>query len=141
MNYYQTPLRPNSLFSNNSAKCSLGESISQHIMLIISTPLGKNPSLPDFGCAVWDLQFQLVPSTYKWENKVSESLQEVISKYEKRIKNIIVKVRLTEVEVDYAFRKYPDIKKKARVAINAEMEETGEHFGFSTEIYVSPISK
>ncbi len=139
--FYTTPLLPSSLIINKSERCSLGESISQYLMLIISTPTKKIPSLPDFGCAIWDLQFTLIESRYRWQNAVAESLEKTISKYETRLGDISVDVKLSETEVDYSFRKYPDIKERAVIVVNAKLSSTGENFSFSTEVYVSPISK
>ncbi len=140
-NYYNLPLNPHNLFNNQQGKANLGDSICQHLMLIICTPLGKLPSSPNFGCKIWDLQFELIASAHQWENAVASSLEEVIAEFEPRLKEASVKVILSEVEIDYSFRKFPDVKKKAKIFVNGKMSESGEAFGFQTEVFVSPISQ
>jgi len=138
---YTTPMSPKALYKNATGKCKIGDSIAQNLMLILCTPLGKLPSLPEFGCAIWDLQYELISNSYFWENTVSESLEQSIPKFETRLTNVTVKVRRSEAEVSYHFKKNPEIKEKAIIAINAKLKETGEHYSFSTELFVSPVSK
>ena len=140
MKYYTAPLNLNTLCKTEVQPIDLGKSISQHLMVIICTPMGELPSLPDFGCEIWAIQYELFSSSFQWENKVSESLQQVMSKYEPRLKNIDVSVKLTEMEVNYKFRKFPDIKKRAVIVVNAKLASTNEHFYFSTEVFVNPFS-
>jgi len=140
MKYYHAPLDLSKLCNTTLPSINIGDSIAQHLMMMICTPMGDLPSLPDFGCEIWAMQYELFSSSFQWENKVSESLQKVMTKYELRLKNIDVNVRITEMEVSYKFRKYPDIKKRAIIAINAFLISTNERYTFETEVFVNPFS-
>ena len=51
-----------------------------------------------------------------------------------------IQVNIVYVEHSYRTIKINEIKKKAKIIINAKIVETGEHFSFSTEIFLSPMS-
>lgn len=141
MHYYKSPLNPHDIGLGNSKKCKEGDSIAQHIMIILCTQMGEMPSLPDYGCKIWDYQFQIVKSRYAWETDVSDNLEKTLLKYETRLIDIVVDLHIIEVEITHKFRKYPDIKKKATVMINAKLASTKESFSFTTDLFLSPISK
>lgn len=141
MQFYKSPLSPIEIRQDKTEKCNLGDSISQHLMIILCTRLGELPSLPDYGCKLWDYQFELVHSQYAWETDVSETLEETIQKYERRLSEPEVNIHITEVEVSHAFRKHPDVKKKARIHIKALISQTKEPYTFATDLFISPMSK
>ncbi len=120
--------------------CGLGESISQQLFMIVSTRKGEMPGDPDFGCAIWDLQFEIVIDAIKWRYAVENSVLEGIARYEKRLVNAKVDVSLTDVEIAYPFKQYPEIKKQATIQVRAQLRHSMENFNFSTSIYVSPLA-
>lgn len=139
---YKIPFDPERLMSEDSAveMCSLGESIAQNIMLLITTKKGENRFNPSYGNAVWDLEFENAVSTIEWEALFVKSMKEQIEKFEPRIYTPRIEVRVEYVEHSYDTRKYTEIKKRAKIAINAKLTDTGELFSFSTELYLSPMS-
>ncbi|WP_430527449.1 GPW/gp25 family protein [Myroides sp. C6-3] len=120
--------------------CSLAESIAQHIMLLVLTRKGENRFNPDYGNAVWDLEFDNAVTAVDWERVFEESLQEQIQQYEPRIRFAQIQVRIEYVEHTYGTKDFVEIRKKAKIGINAELTELGELFTFSTHIYLSPMS-
>jgi phage baseplate assembly protein W len=120
--------------------CSLGESISQLLFMIVSTRKGEMPGDPDFGCAIWDLQFEIVMDAMKWKYAVEQSILEGIQRYEKRLENPSVHVSLLDVEAAYPFRQHPEIKKQATIQVQARLKHSQENFNFSTKIFVSPLA-
>lgn len=139
---YKMPFDPERLMSEDGAveMCSMGESIAHNIMLLITTKKRENRFDHEYGNAVWDLEFENGVTTVEWENLFVKSLKEQIEKYERRIYAPRIEVRVVYVEHTYDTRKYTEIKKKAKIAINAKMTDTGELFSFATELFLSPMS-
>jgi len=140
-NFFNKPFRFNSVFSGTGLQpTDLGKSISNHIELIIFTRYGEHRYRSDFGCEIWDLDFELIVSESLWEEKFRKSLLKSISDYEFRIYNIAVEVRITEVENVYPLRKITEIKKKVDIIVRALIKTTGEKYFFSTALFLSPLS-
>lgn len=120
--------------------CSLAESIAQHLMLLILTRKGENRFNPDYGNAVWDLEFDNAVTMVVWERVFAESLSDQITRYESRINQPEIRAQLEYVEHQYGTKDFVEVRKKAKISIQAIVTETGEHFTFSTTIYLSPMT-
>lgn len=139
--FYSKPLKINALLKGLDLNHSdTGKSISDHIQLIIFTRYGENRHNPEFGCEIWDLDFELIVSELLWEEKFRRSLLRSISQYETRIDHIEVEVKITEVENIYPLRKITEIKKKVDITIRALLKTTGEKYYFNTNLYLSPLT-
>ncbi|ARS42205.1 hypothetical protein CA265_22115 [Sphingobacteriaceae bacterium GW460-11-11-14-LB5] len=140
-NFFNKPFRFNSIFSGAGLQATnLGKSISNHIELIIFTRFGEHRFHRDFGCEIWDLDFELIVSESIWEEKFRKSLLKSIIDYEFRIYNTEVEVRITEVENVYPLRKITEIKKKVDISVSALIKTTGEKYFFNTALFLSPLS-
>lgn len=140
-NFYNKPFRFRSVFSGFGLQpTDLGKSISNHIELIIFTRFGEHRFHNDFGCEIWDLDFELIVSESIWEEKFRKSLLKSITDYEFRIYNTAVEVHITEVENVYPLRKITEIKKKVDIIVRALIKTTGEKYFFSTALFLSPLS-
>lgn len=141
-NNYKMPFDPERLMSEDSSieKCSMAESIAQNIMLLITTKKRENRFDLDYGNAVWDIEFENAITTVEWEDTFVKSMKEQIGKYEPRIYAPKIEVHIEYVERSFEMKKYSEIKKKAKIAINAKLAETGEPFNFNTELFLSPMS-
>jgi len=116
------------------------DSISQHIHLLLTTRPGESRFDPEFGCAVWDLDFELIISEGTWKETFRVSVLDAILKFEKRLEDPRVEVALETVERVFGMRRQPEVRRKAIVVVHATMVETGEPFSFRTELYLSPLS-
>nr|WP_257876109.1 GPW/gp25 family protein [Prevotella intermedia] len=121
-------------------RCSYEESIAQHIMMLIVSRYGEVEGKEDYGSVIWDLEFNQVLKNADWEEKVRQSLEATITKYESRLKDIHVRVELTEVEEDVR-NKFPNARQRVRVWVNGVMVRNDQQFNFSTHLYISPISQ
>jgi phage baseplate assembly protein W len=140
-NFYNKPFRFKSVFSGVGLQpTDLGKSISNHLELIIFTRFGEHRFHNDFGCEIWDLDFELIVSESIWEEKFRKSLLKSITDYEFRIYNTEVEVRITEVENVYPLRKITEIKKKVDISVRALIKTTGEKYFFNTALFLSPLS-
>ncbi|XZF16264.1 GPW/gp25 family protein [Chitinophagaceae bacterium MMS25-I14] len=140
--YYRLPFRAEDLFRENgqATACDLAESIAHNLMLLITTKPGENRYDPEYGNAVWMLEFENNTTEAEWEEAFRGSLLTAIAKYETRIVTPAIHVKTTYVEHSYKTRKFTEVKKKATVNIQARLTESGENYNFSTEIFLSPMS-
>lgn len=140
-NFYSKPFKLQSVLSGSELQTSdLGKSISNHIELIIFTRYGEHRHNPDFGCEIWDLDFELIVSESLWEEKFRKSLLKSITEYEKRIYSAAVEVKISEVENVYPLRKITEVKKKVDISVRAKLKITGEKYFFNTALFLSPLS-
>ncbi len=139
--FYNKPFNFKSIFTDRElSTADLGKSISNHIELIIFTRYGEHRHNYNFGCEIWDLDFELIISENLWEEKFRKSLLLSITTYEKRIYNVSVDVHITEVENVYPLRKITEIKKKVDVSVRGLIKTTGEKYFFSIALFLSPLS-
>jgi len=118
----------------------LGASISQYLELIIFTRYGEHRYNPEFGCEIWDMDFELILSETIWEEKLRQSLLNSVRNFEKRIYDINVDVHISEVNKFYPLRNVSEIKKRVELVIKGKLNKTGENYTFSTALYLSPLS-
>ncbi|MCK6144882.1 GPW/gp25 family protein [Prevotella intermedia] len=140
MNYLKLPLDLSRTLNGQMQRCSYEESIAQHIMMLIVSRYGEVEGKEDYGSVIWDLEFNQVLKNADWEEKVRQSLEATITKYESRLKDIHVRVELTEVEEDVR-NKFPNARQRVRVWVNGVMVRNDQQFNFSTHLYISPISQ
>ena len=139
--FLNKPLRFNSIFTGADLQSTdIGKSISNHLELIIFTRFGEHRHQRNFGCEIWDLDFELIVSESIWEEKFRKSLLKSITSYELRIYNTEVEVRITEVENVYPLRKITEIKKKVDISVRSLIKNTGEKYFFNTALFLSPLS-
>ncbi|WP_241693987.1 GPW/gp25 family protein [Capnocytophaga canis] len=139
---YKIPLNPEHFIKGNShtQMCDTVESIARNLMLLITTRKQENRYDENYGNAVWDIEFENAKTTVEWEDIFIKSLQEQIQAYEPRLMSVKVQIHIVYVEHTYQTRKFTEIKRKAKIAVNAKLVETGEPFHFTTEIFLSPMS-
>jgi phage baseplate assembly protein W len=138
---YKKPLAMHKIFAGHDlAKQDAGASISQYIELIIFTRFGEHRFKPDFGCEIWDLDFELIISESMWEEKLRQSLLRSITQYEQRIYDVQIDVHIKEVNKFYPLRNVNEIKKKVEIIVSGKMQQTGENYVFNTSLFLSPLS-
>ena len=140
MNYLKLPLDLSRTLNGQMQRCSYEESIAQHIMMLIVSRYGEVEGKEDYGSVIWDLEFNQVLKNADGEEKVRQSLEATTTKYESRLKDIHVRVELTEVEEDVR-NKFPNARQRVRVWVNGVMVRNDQQFNFSTHLYISPISQ
>ena len=116
-----------------------GESIAQHLQMLLTTKTGENRFDTAYGCSIWDLDFELIMSEGTWKEQFRLAVIESVMNYEPRIENVFVEIDLNAIE-RYGLKGQPDIKRRAQVFIRARIAETGEPFSFKTELMLSPLS-
>jgi len=140
LNYKRPFSFKNALTGLNLETTSVGYSISQHIELIIFTHFGEHRFNKDYGCAIWEYDFELITSHWKWEEKFKTSLLEALIAAEPRITQVDVTIELGETEANTFETDTHHIKKKLDVSVDALVVGTGETFHFYTELFLGPLA-
>lgn len=124
----------------NSPQCLLSESIGSKIHLILMTHYGEYRYDSQFGCSLWDHDFEILRNFGKWQDEMILSITKSIENNEPRLKQVNVKVKIDQEEFT---GERPDVKKmklKVKTAITARYRGTNELFHFDEDLYLSPIS-
>jgi phage baseplate assembly protein W len=137
---YNKPFRLKNILADKELEITgTGRSISQHIELIIFTRYGEHRHNSNFGCEIWDLDFELVVSERIWEEKFRQSLLRSVTTYETRLYQVEVDVSMSEVEQFFFGRNVSEIKKKVEISVNGIIQATGERYAFNTSLFLSPL--
>ena len=106
--YYKIPLQFSKVVEGDLLPvCSLIDSISKNLELIIMTKYGEHRSDPTFGCGIWDLDFELIVSQETWSGNLRQSLEVSIKKHEPRISNITISVSISDIKKPYFAKQFP----------------------------------
>jgi phage baseplate assembly protein W len=138
--YYTLPLRLDKLMKGEQhEKCSMKESISQHLHLIITTAFGEMQQDEEFGCSIWDFDFDNLRSYNKIREKIKISVQQSVLKYEKRLESVMVDVFIKEQELNTTLNGR-HVKKRLDIQITAVNKLTNEKFVFQDSFFTGPLS-
>jgi phage baseplate assembly protein W len=138
--FYTLPIE----FSKLKAKkahttCDLKASVAQYIHLITTTYLGEFSIDPDFGCSIWDFDFDNTITDNALKEGLKKSLSYALNKYERRIHTIEISVTILQTEVGETTNT-KRIKKRIEVVINAVLMATNEKFDYFEYFYLGPLS-
>lgn len=140
LQFYSLPLAVEKLMRKQELdKCTLQQSVIQHLHLIITTAFGEFRGDELFGCNIWDHDFDIVTSAHKLKELIRQSLLQSVQEQEKRLGNIRVEVVLKQEEqgVGEAGRR---VKKKIDITIIAVLKLTNERFNYRDSFFVGPLS-
>src|ERR1044072_2270552 len=137
--YYQLPLDLSRILQKKDMPvCNLEESVGQHIHLLITTVLGENKDDPDYGCQLWDTDFDIKATNNEIKEQVENAIRLAIIKYEKRLVQIRVTAFMSQEEL--AMMSGKKIKKKIKVSVNGTLAKNNNPFHYSSYFFVSPLS-
>lgn len=120
-------------------KCSLQQSVKQHLHLLFTTSFGEFQGDTDFGCGIWDHDFDNVTSAYKLKEMIRQSLVEAIHEHEKRLRQVRVELTLVQEEL-VASKTTVSVKKRIDITVTAVFQSTNEKFHFLDSFFVGPLS-
>ena len=120
--------------------CNLHQSIAQRIHLILVTNFGEYRSDPDFGCVIWEHDFENMPNLNLWKDKMIKNIKEVLEKYEKRLTNHHVNIEISQEEFSQGEQDViKRIKRRIDITMKANIKKTNEAFQFQETLYISPV--
>ena len=126
--------------NNHLASCNEIDSIDQFIELLISTAPGEHTCDKEFGCEIFYLDFESIVSHTRWEGQFSEYITKAITRYEKRLMNVYVRVAIDDTTRQVSVSGTSTIKKRVQVYVYGTLVHTGEKRCFYYVIYLGPIS-
>ncbi len=140
ISYYKIPLNADKIVSKGQADhCSLEQSISRFIHLITTTHFGEFTYDHDFGCTIWEIDFDNLTSNNKLRYTIADSITESLSKHEKRLKNISITVNIVQDEFRNT-KNYNRVKKRVDIKIKATIKQTNENFSCLERFFIAPLA-
>lgn len=143
MSFYKLPLNFTKIFEsdvNSFSTCSEKESIDQNLEMIITTCPGEHKYDPEFGCRIWDLDFEKVVSKSRWEGQFVQFIEEAVKKYEPRIRNIKPSIDFFDKREIFELSGATSIRKRVDIKIDAIIISTGTLCCFYYSLYLGPLS-
>lgn len=120
-------------------KCTLQQSVMQHLHLLLTTGFGEFPGDENFGCAIWDNEFDNVSSAHKVKEIIRQSLLQSIQQKEKRLSNIKVELTILQEELPETSGN-KSIKKRIDIIVTGVLQNTNERLQFRDSFFVGPLS-
>ncbi len=138
--FYRLPLRLDHLIQKKRLPgCPLKHSIAQNLHLIISTYRGESSYSEDFGCSLWDEEFN-IQLNLRWRENLAESLHQAISRFEKRLLLQEVKVSMEEQNELLEWQNLR-VRRCLHIELRGIIKKTNEDFTFRDLIYISPLAQ
>jgi phage baseplate assembly protein W len=139
LEYYSLPIMIENIMSKQEhPKCSLQQSVVQHLHLLITTAYGEFPGDDNFGCSIWEFDFDNVTSAHKLKELIRQSLLQAIETYEKRLGKVRADVLLRQEELQGLNGTV--VKKRIDITINGQLKLTNEPFIYKDSFFVGPLS-
>ena len=135
--YYRLPLDLAAILERRQLpRCSVQESIAQHLYLMMTTTFGESRYEPAFGCQVWEQDFEAM-TTMRWKDEVQHSVEQAIRAYEPRLVRARAQVTVTDFELKNVNQR---IRKRLEISVTAALHRTDEPFTFQASLFVAPLS-
>ncbi len=128
-----------SLIKNQKfSKCNIEESISNYLHLLLTSSFGECDFDEEFGCEIWDMDFNNVVSNNKLKYAITDSLLKSIKSNEKRLSNVEVIIEIEQEE--NSTKNKTSIKKRVYVITKGVINKTNEAFEYRENFYIGPLS-
>jgi len=138
--FYSLPLNVEALMHQKEhPKCSLQQSIAEHLHLIITTAFGELPADEDFGCSIWEYDFDNITSVHKVKELIKQSLLKSVQQYEKRLNNVRLELLIHQEELaDITTGRR--VKKRIDITATGLLQSTNENFIYTDSFFAGPLS-
>ena len=137
--FYSLPLALHQVMQKKEhPKCSLQQSVAQHLHLIITTAFGELPADESFGCGIWEHDFDNSTGTNKIKEWILQSLLASIQQYEKRLNGVRIELTIRQEVTD--LNSGCRVKKRFQVTITSTLRATNEKFTFQDTFFTGPLS-
>lgn len=120
-------------------RVSIQQSVIQHLHLLLTTAFGEFSGDEDFGCGIWDHDFDNVTSAHKLKEIIRQSLLKSIQEKEKRLTGVRVDLLITQEEVPESTGMH-SVKKRINITVTGMLLLTNERLNFRDSFYVGPLS-
>jgi predicted component of type VI protein secretion system len=136
--FLQIPLQTDLITRKKQLKrCSLNESVAGMMRLITVTHFGENKQDETFGNELWEYDFENIDNVQAFKEKLSESIQRVITQHEKRLNAVKVNIGFDQVLTTAYNRR---VKQRIQIGIEGTLRKTNEPFTHREVIFMGPLS-
>jgi phage baseplate assembly protein W len=142
--YLKIPIRFTPFFKTRTLEqTSLQDSLANNLHLIIITAHGELSYDEEYGCPVWERDFEHIQRSKLWLKELDDGLKKIMSEYEPRLQNFQIQCEIQTFEHKFETVKGSGIRmrKKLIVTIRAKLVSTGEDFRMTDTILLSPYSQ
>lgn len=140
LDYYSLPISAGNLINPTKApKVLLGESVAQHLKLIMTTSYGECMFDKEYGCSLWSIDFNNVTSNSKLKETISDAILKSIKKHEKRLSEVEVDVEVEQEEHSVDINKN-SIRKLVHITIKGQLAQIDDDFVYYEHFYIGPLS-
>jgi phage baseplate assembly protein W len=138
--FYKLPLSLDQIVQKKKqAACPLIHSIAQNLHLLISTYRGEAAYSDEFGCSLWDEEFN-IQLNFNWKETLIDSLKQAVGRFEKRFQLQDVKVMMQE-QNELLKEGNLRVRKCLHIEIRGVIKKTNEPFHFRDIIFISPLAQ
>jgi phage baseplate assembly protein W len=138
--YYSLPLSLDSVLRKQDlSRCSLKESVYHHMHLILTTAFGEMTNDPNYGCSIWENDFDNLTSNNKIREQIKQSLISAVNKYEPRVQNVKVEILIRQEEQQTQLTGR-HVKKLLDIKIAALLTATREPIQYNDRFFTGPLS-
>jgi phage baseplate assembly protein W len=138
--FYRLPLRFDQIIQKKRhPSCPLKHSIAQNLHLIISTYRGEAAYSEEFGCSLWDEEFN-IQLNHRWKENLCDSLKQSIIQFEKRFQVSEVKANMEEHD-EWMGKENMRVRRCLHIEISGTIKKTNEQFDFRDTVFISPLAQ
>ncbi len=136
--YLQLPIKAYELINKKEHdRCSLSQSVASMLHLIITTHWGESKYNEDFGCEIWEHDFENIDNAQVYREKMKASIKKTIEKHEPRLKISRVDVQIEQIEL---MAQNQRTKSRISLLINGVLNKTNETFNYTEQFFIGPLS-
>ncbi|MEP7279980.1 MAG: GPW/gp25 family protein [Bacteroidota bacterium] len=140
LEYYSLPMALERVMRQQEhPRCSLQQSVTQHLHLLLTTSFGEFPGDENFGCGIWEHDFDNVTSAHKLKELIRQSLLKSIQEQEKRLGNVRVELMILQEEMAEGLNARR-VKKRINISVTGVLHSTNEPLVFRDGFFVGPLS-
>lgn len=117
-------------------------SVACHLHLLLTTAREEYPPDANYGCEVWETEFNTLQATAVWMDRLARDIKELIERYEKRLGHVEVKAEMDQAEFkdNHSGKVAGRLKRRLRITVSARMATTDEVFHFEDAMLLAPFS-
>ena len=117
--------------------CSLKESVTQSIHLMVVTRFGEFKYDENYGFELWEHDFENITNSQAFKDLVRQSLKKVIDEHEPRLSKVRVDVQMEQVEYKVSNRR---TKIRISLMVSGVLTKTNENFQHAEKFFIGPLS-
>jgi predicted component of type VI protein secretion system len=139
INYLKLPLRFQHFFEKQKMPiCTIQESISRNIHLLITTSTDENRFDEFYGSAFWDNDYDIHLTNSQRKELIIEGVTQQISRYEKRLSKVVVQVNVKQAP--FNDNGNLQLKRRIEIIITGLVARSNEPYSFQTGFFIGPLA-